>query len=75
MKYAILAGFLLVAGCATDEDDYGGSPGAATALANCRAQSNNSPALANAQANPFFAAAMQQQYVVDCMAAKRFRIR
>jgi len=74
-KAAILLA-LLLAGCASTEDDYNGAPNAvAQALADCRAGSNMSPAMTNAQANPFFAAAMQQQFIVDCMAAKGFRIR
>jgi hypothetical protein len=75
MKWAVLACFLL-AGCATEPDDYMGPPEAVSrALAACRVQSDAIPATTNAAANPLFAAASQQQYVVDCMAAKGFRAR
>lgn len=73
-RAALLALFAL-AGCATTADDYGGSPAATKALAECRAQSNMAPGLANAQGNPMFAAAQQQQFVTDCMAARGFRAR
>lgn len=73
-KTAILLA-LLLSGCATTEEDWtGGSPDAiARGLAECREKSDMIPATANAMANPFFAAGMQQQYVVDCMRAKGFR--
>lgn len=72
-KYAVLTA-LLLSGCATAEADWSGGPPEAVAqgLADCRAASNMSPAMANATANPFGAAAMQQQYVADCMRAKGF---
>lgn len=66
---------LSLGGCAATADDYGGSPAAANTLAGCRAQSDMSPAMTNAQANPMFAAAQQQQFVNDCMAAKGYRLR
>lgn len=75
-----------LAGCATSASDYSYAPmrysappapashGAQAALDQCRAQSNMVPAMANAAANPFFAAASQQQYVVDCMRAAGYQI-
>jgi uncharacterized lipoprotein YajG len=70
----ILVISVLLAGCAATPEDYAGQRGADQALAKCRAQSNMSPAMANAQANPLFAAAMQQQYVNDCMKAAGYRL-
>lgn len=69
-----------VAGCASGPADYQ-YVGAATAarapvdqvLSQCKAESNTSPALTNAAANPLFAASMQAQFVNDCMAAKGYR--
>lgn len=72
--YVLLVLAVCVAGCATTADNYGGGPEASQALAECRAASNSSPALVNAAANPFFAAAEQQQYVVDCMRARGFTL-
>lgn len=82
LKGLTAATSLFLSACASTEADYyqvsptySGPPSAAAqALADCRANSNMSPAMANAQANPFFAAAMQQQFIVDCMAAKGFRM-
>lgn len=69
----ICAVVLILAGCASGPEDYAGQPGAGAALAQCRVQADAIPATTNVTANPFGAAAMQQQYMNDCMAAKGFR--
>ena len=74
-KLAALVGLAILGGCATTAEDYGGSPAAAQALADCRVQSDSLLANPAAAANPFFVAASQQQYVVDCMRAKGFQTR
>lgn len=64
----------LLSGCATTTDQWIGPPGTEQALADCRLKSDSSPALTNATQNPMFAAAMQQQFINDCMAAKGYRL-
>lgn len=70
---SLVSSVFAVAGCASTPDDYAGQPGAATALAQCQEKSDTLPVTQQAATNPFFVAAMQQQYVNDCMAAKGYR--
>lgn len=58
-----------LAGCASDPVTYAGEPRAvAQAMATCRAKSDQVAASSMGQ-GAMFAAAMQQQYINDCMAA------
>lgn len=71
----------LLAACASvAPEDFYGPPGFALAtrdhtLAQCWANANFLPATAMATTNPFFVAAVQQDYVVQCMAASGYRKR
>ena len=71
-KAAILLIFFAFTGCASTPDDYGDGPQATSDLAQCRAQSDAAPFMVNATSNPFGTAAMQQQYIADCMTAKGY---
>lgn len=71
MRSILLLGALggLLAGCASDAVTYAGQPQAvAQAMAKCRAGSDQVAASSMGQ-GAMFAAAMQQQYINDCMAA------
>lgn len=70
---AVLTLVLILAACAAQPEDYAGQPGAGQALSKCRQQAMMLPSNTNAQANPMFAAAMQEQYVTDCMKAAGYR--
>ena len=65
-----LASATILAGCATSPTMYAGNPQAvAQSMAVCRAQSDGVAVSAMGGGGLMFAAAMQQQYVNDCMAA------
>lgn len=67
--FASLFAITTLGGCASDEARYGNSPAAQAALAKCRLQADGLPVTQNEATNPFFVAAMQQQYMNDCMKA------
>lgn len=72
MRKFVLGLALLTAGCASSGPDYLGNPQAvAQAQAQCRVGSDGVAASSMGQ-GAFFAVAMQQQYMNDCMLAKGF---
>lgn len=64
-------GFLALAGCVAQPQRVL-SPEEAQAFAQCRVQSDTLPTSQNAMSNPWFAAAAQEQFMKDCMAAKGY---
>lgn len=72
MRQFIVA-LIMLAGCAPDESNYAGQPGGSQALAGCRAQSwQIGAAAANPGSNAFLVAAMQAQFIGDCMRARGY---
>lgn len=74
---AALAVVSVLAGCAAEPDEFYGPPGAPPgamdrAYASCKAQSDQVAVGAIGQ-GAMFAAAMQGQYINDCMAAAGYR--
>ena len=74
----VIAACLALAACASDASDFvpvgpNASPyGTQAALNECQAQSDSAPFMANAMSNPFGTAAMQSQFISDCMQAKGY---
>jgi hypothetical protein len=68
-----LAAVTALQGCAVNTDDFAGQPGAAAALAKCRLEAYQLPITANPAASPFTVAAMQNQYLLDCMKAAGYQ--
>lgn len=82
MRIAIVVGLLLLTACAPEESDFTGGYSAPPngsvnqALAQCRAQSDQMAAGAmQPGANVLLGAAMQSQYIQDCMRAKGYEMR